>query len=109
MKKEFFFEAIASVKLTEVLEIMFGSGIHFHNTQLFFNPSNKTRLPYWHRDMQYSPIEDAIQSDEQHRMLREPANKSLAPLAFRAVRDQGNDCRHTGCLSKIANTEIRSL
>ncbi len=64
-----FFEAIASVKLTEVLENMFGSGIHFHNTQLFFNPSNKARFPYWHRDMQYSPIEDAVQRDEQHKML----------------------------------------
>ena len=64
-----FFEVIASAKLTEVIDNMFGAGIYFHNTQLFFNPSNKARLPYWHRDMQYSPIADAIQSDEQHRML----------------------------------------
>ncbi len=64
-----FFEAIASIKLTNIIEKMFGSGIHFHNTQLFFNPSNKQRLPYWHRDMQYSLIEDAIQSEEQNRLL----------------------------------------
>ena len=64
-----FFEVIASEKLTELLEDMFGSGIHFHNTQLFFNPSNNTRLPYWHRDMQYSPIEDSIQSSELNNML----------------------------------------
>lgn len=64
-----FFESIASVKLTETIENMFGSDIHFHNTQLFFNPSNKARLPYWHRDMQYSGIEDAIQCDEQNKML----------------------------------------
>lgn len=64
-----YFEVIAPVKLTQVLENMFGSGIHFHNTQLFFNPSNNARLPYWHRDMQYSPIEDAVQRDEQHKML----------------------------------------
>jgi len=64
-----FFKIIASEKLTETLESMFGSEIHFHNTQLFFNPSNTERLPYWHRDMQYSPIEDAVQSDEQSKML----------------------------------------
>ncbi len=45
----------------------------------------------------------------QYRKIKEPANKSLAPLAFRAIRDQGNDYRHTGCLSKIGNAEIRSL
>jgi hypothetical protein len=64
-----FFKIIASVKLTETLDSMFGPDIYFHNTQLFFNPSNIERLPYWHRDMQYSPIEDAVQSDEQSKML----------------------------------------
>lgn len=64
-----FFEVIASEKLSEVLKNMFGSGIYFHNTQLFFNPSNKERLPYWHRDMQYSPIDDEVQSAEQSNML----------------------------------------
>ncbi|TDO97941.1 phytanoyl-CoA dioxygenase family protein [Marinomonas balearica] len=64
-----FFNTITSVKLTETFESIFGSGLYFHNTQLFFNPSNSERLPYWHRDMQYSPIEDSVQSDEQHLML----------------------------------------
>ncbi|ADZ92725.1 phytanoyl-CoA dioxygenase family protein [Marinomonas mediterranea] len=64
-----FFNTIASQKLTETLENIFGSGLYFHNTQLFFNPSNSERLPYWHRDSQYSSIEDSVQSDEQHRML----------------------------------------
>ena len=64
-----FFKIIASVKLTETLECMFGPDIHFHNTQLFFNPSNIERLPYWHRDMQYSPIEDVVQREEQNKML----------------------------------------
>ena len=64
-----FFEVIASAKLTELLENIFGSGIHFHNTQLFFNPSNSARLPYWHRDMQYSSIDDSIQCAELHNML----------------------------------------
>ncbi|EGG95059.1 hypothetical protein IMCC1989_1909 [gamma proteobacterium IMCC1989] len=64
-----FFEAIASKKLTTLLEELFGSGIYFHNTQLFFNPSNSERLPYWHRDMQYSPIADTIQRAELHNIL----------------------------------------
>jgi hypothetical protein len=64
-----FFEAIASEKLMNLLDELFGSGIYFHNTQLFFNPSNRERLPYWHRDMQYSPISDAIQRAELHNML----------------------------------------
>ena len=64
-----FFEVIASAKPTELLEDMFGSGIHFHNTQLFFNPSDSARLPYWHRDMQYSSIDDSIQSAELQNML----------------------------------------
>jgi len=64
-----FFEAIASIKLTDALDDLFGSGIHFHNTQLFFNPSNQARLPYWHRDTQYSPIDDVIQKAEQHNIL----------------------------------------
>ncbi len=41
--------------------------------------------------------------------LWDPANKSFAPLAFRAIIDQGNDYRHTGGLSKIVNAEIWSL
>lgn len=68
LRKEFF-QIIASVKLTKVLESMFGEGIYFHNTQLFFNPLNKESQPYWHRDMQYSPIEDSVQCDEQAEML----------------------------------------
>lgn len=64
-----FFTVLSDLKLTQALEEIFGADIYFHNTQLFFNPLNKTRLPYWHRDMQYSPIDDAMQSDEQHNML----------------------------------------
>lgn len=64
-----FFELITSLKLTDTLESMFGSGIHFHNTQLFFNPSNLERLPYWHRDMQYSSIDESAQREELSTML----------------------------------------
>lgn len=63
-----FFEHIAPRKLTSLLDDMFGDGIYFHNTQLFFNPFENRRLPYWHRDMQYSPIDDATQANEQRNM-----------------------------------------
>lgn len=68
-KRVEFFKVIASSKLTNTIEEIFGSDFHFHNTQFFFNPSNKARLPYWHRDLQYSPVDDLIQCNEQKNML----------------------------------------
>ncbi|MFT5482374.1 MAG: ectoine hydroxylase-related dioxygenase (phytanoyl-CoA dioxygenase family) [Halieaceae bacterium] len=56
-----FFEAIANAKLTQVVDAIFGSGIYFHNTQLFFNPQRNDFLPYWHRDMQYGPNDEQTQ------------------------------------------------
>ena len=55
-----FFELISPVKLIRALECMFNTDIYFHNTQLFFNPHNQTKKPYWHRDLQYSPIDDNV-------------------------------------------------
>ncbi|MBT9317655.1 phytanoyl-CoA dioxygenase family protein [Leptothoe spongobia] len=64
-----FFNLIASAKLTRALEQIFKVDMYFHNTQLFFNPYSKEKQPYWHRDLQYSPIDDAVQAAEQHNML----------------------------------------
>lgn len=64
-----FFNAITPKKLTDLLATLVGKGVYFHNTQLFFNPVDKEQCPYWHRDMQYSPIDDAQQSKEQSNML----------------------------------------
>ena len=64
-----FFNVILPIKLTQYLDNVFGEGLYFHNTQLFFNPTNKARLPYWHRDMQYSPIADELQASELLNML----------------------------------------
>lgn len=64
-----FFKLLASVKLTKALELIFNTDIYFHNTQLFFNPYDKRKQPYWHRDLQYSPIEDSVQAAEQRNML----------------------------------------
>lgn len=64
-----FFNLIASTKLTRALEQLFSTEIYFHNTQLFFNPQSHQKRPYWHRDLQYSPIDDNVQAAEQHQML----------------------------------------
>ncbi|MEM7063360.1 MAG: phytanoyl-CoA dioxygenase family protein [Cyanobacteria bacterium P01_B01_bin.77] len=68
-ERQRFFELIASAKLTQTLGQLFNTDLYFHNTQLFFNPYQKGKQPYWHRDLQYSPIDDAVQAAEQHNML----------------------------------------
>lgn len=57
-----FFNAISTYSLVTQLSALFGSDIYFHNTQLFFNPTNPARLPYWHRDMQYSKLDESQQA-----------------------------------------------
>jgi len=63
------FDAITHPKLTQVANKVFGEGLYFHNTQLFFNPSNPARQPYWHRDMQYSPVPESDLAAELESML----------------------------------------
>lgn len=58
------FNLIAGETLTAQIDAVFGPDIYFHNTQLFFNPL-APRLPYWHRDLQYSGRGEA----EQQRLL----------------------------------------
>jgi len=64
-----FFDAILPASLTELMTETFGEDIYFHNTQLFFDPPNPKRLPYWHRDLQFSPAEDEVQRREQGTLL----------------------------------------
>lgn len=64
-----FFNAIANESLIKCLTQLFGTDIYFHNTQLFFNPTNIQRLPYWHRDMQYSQLDDELQAQTLSDML----------------------------------------
>lgn len=54
-----FFQTLASDRLTNLLDGMFGDGLYFHNTQLFFNLLANDREPYRYRELQYSAIEDA--------------------------------------------------
>ena len=68
-KRLMLFKAIAPTKLVELLDELFETEIHFHNTQLFFNPFNKEQQPYWHRDLQFSDIADEVQEAKQSEML----------------------------------------
>ena len=64
-----FFEFLTPPKLTTLIDRMFGEGMYFHNTQLFFNPIDREKAPYWHRDMQFSPVDDQSQASEQSEMV----------------------------------------
>lgn len=63
------FQLLASDRLTKLVASLFGDDIYFHNTQLFFNPYQNDRQPYWHRDLQYSPLSDAELQAEQPQLL----------------------------------------
>lgn len=47
------FAVIGGAKIMGVLHHVMPAGAAFMNTQLFFNPANKTQKNYWHRDSQY--------------------------------------------------------
>lgn len=57
-----FFDLLQPPALTGALEAVFGPGLYFHNTQLFFNPHDRAQAPYWHRDLQFSPVPDEEQA-----------------------------------------------
>jgi hypothetical protein len=58
--REFIFNFIASDKLCNIAKEI-TVPIFFLNTQIFFNPENNRKLPYWHRDIQYMPISEEEQ------------------------------------------------
>ena len=64
-----FFDSVFSKKLWQLVSGVFGDKIRFHNTQLFFNPDDPSQIPYWHRDLQYSDIPDAVQQRALKQML----------------------------------------
>jgi ectoine hydroxylase-related dioxygenase (phytanoyl-CoA dioxygenase family) len=68
-KRVMLFKAIAPTKLVELLDELFETEIHFHNTQLFFNPYDREQEPYWHRDLQFSSIPDEELKAKLHEML----------------------------------------
>ena len=63
-----FFQQLSCSVLVQRLQLIFGSTLYFHNTQLFFNPLDVVRKNYWHRDMQYSHIPDEQQQQLHHQL-----------------------------------------
>ncbi|WP_045227270.1 phytanoyl-CoA dioxygenase family protein [Methyloterricola oryzae] len=73
------FQLLASDRLFSLLDRLFGDELYFHNTQLFFNPFKSDQSPYWHRDLQYTPIDDAAQAAEQLNLLALHVRIPLVP------------------------------
>lgn len=59
--RETIFQFIASDALLEIGKIVFDGPMYFLNTQIFFNPEDPNKLPYWHRDIQYMGIPEEKQ------------------------------------------------
>lgn len=55
------FHFIAMDRLVNIARSIITAGPAFMNTQLFFNPKNRTQKNYWHRDIQYRPDSVAAQ------------------------------------------------
>ncbi len=67
-ERQFIFNFIASDELCNIAKEI-TVPFFFLNTQIFFNPENNHKLPYWHRDIQYLPISEneqfqKMQSDQ---------------------------------------------
>jgi hypothetical protein len=63
-------DAIADDALASLITRVFGDGLYFHGTQMFFSPVRGARRPYWHRDIQYLERDE----QEQARLLLEFCN-----------------------------------
>ena len=66
-ERETLFKFIGSAKLMDVVVSVMGDYPAFMNTQLFFDPVNKTQPNYWHRDGQYH-----LSVEEQEQALQGP-------------------------------------
>ncbi len=55
------FRFIAQEKLVRIAAALCPRGVYFLNTQLFFNPRDAAKKPYWHRDVQYMGVDETEQ------------------------------------------------
>lgn len=74
-----FFNAVANGPLVRLCADLFGDKLYFHNTQLFFNPLDPGKAPYWHRDLQYTGIEESEQIALLPQLLNLHARIALIP------------------------------
>nr|PJZ92028.1 hypothetical protein CH379_15445 [Leptospira ellisii] len=64
--RETMFRFLSSERLVSIARIFLNSNARFLNTQLFFDPEEGTKRPYWHRDVQYLGAEE----EEQKNIIR---------------------------------------
>lgn len=57
-----FFKILIENNIYSLLQKLFNEEILFHNTQLFFNPTDPHTQPYWHRDLQFSSHSSSTQA-----------------------------------------------
>jgi hypothetical protein len=60
-ERRIFFDALADDALWDLLTALFGDDLYFHGTQMFFDPLDGRRQPYWHRDLQYMGYDEMRQ------------------------------------------------
>lgn len=100
-----FFSALSPTALIDLTAELFGDGIHFHNSQLFFNPQDRSKAPYWHRDMQYDKTPDAEQAAELASMLS--LHVRIPLLAERGLElIPGTHCRWDTPLERQVRLEL---
>ncbi|BDA79235.1 hypothetical protein LPTSP3_g21650 [Leptospira kobayashii] len=61
-----FFRWISREKLFSIAKKMIPTDPYFLNTQIFYNPKDKSKTPYWHRDVQYLGVSE----EEQKKIIR---------------------------------------
>lgn len=71
------FQFITSKEILEICKILFPSDFYFLNTQIFFNPVNFDKRPYWHRDLQYLGIPE---EEQKKRILKDSVWHFRIPL-----------------------------
>ena len=59
--KSVLFQTIAAPALLAQLALIFPQAPRFLNTQLFFDPHQRNQNNYWHRDVQYTGLNEASQ------------------------------------------------
>lgn len=58
------FRILGDKRIERILQAVFAGPAAFMNTQLFFNPVNPQQKNYWHRDIQYTGEDVAVQKKE---------------------------------------------
>jgi len=64
-----FFKVLIENNIYSHLKELFNQEILFHNTQLFFNPKDPDKHPYWHRDLQFSSHSSSTQAESLRHLL----------------------------------------